>query len=373
MKIGINARFLIKDKLEGIGWFCYEVINRMVQWYPRHEFYLFFDRKPSSEFVFPKNVHCIVLDPPARHPVLWYWWFEISIPSAVKKYNCDIFISMDGYASLSIKIPQYFVIHDLAYLHYPTQIPRTHQWYYHRFIPKFLNKATHIFANSIATKNDVVNSLDITPSKISVCYSGCKNMFAPISEDEKLMIRKKYTDSSQFFLFVGALHPRKNVHGLINAFNKYREANISDDKLVIIGRKAWMTEIIESAYNRSAYKTDIIFLENLDDLQLANITAAAEAAITPSFLEGFGVPVLEALYSDVPILCSNTFSLPEIAGEGAILFNPHDLDSMASSMIQFKLENEKKRRERIELGRIHRLQFTWDLTTKVICDKIFEN
>ncbi|NOT38513.1 MAG: glycosyltransferase family 4 protein [Saprospiraceae bacterium] len=369
MKIGVNARFLIEGRLEGIGWFCHEVISRMVRQYPQHEFYLFFDRPFSQKFIFSNNVHGVVLNPPARHPVLWYWWFERSIPAALKKFKCDVFLSMDGFGSLSLEIPQHIVIHDLAYLHFPQHIKWLHEKYYRYFIPKFLHKADFIYTISKATKEDVVNNLKVDSEKIEICYNGCKEMFVPLSKEEISEVRNKYTNSCPYFLFVGALHPRKNVHGLIKAFDEFKKTDLQNFKLVIVGRKAWLTGIIEEAYQSAIYKGHIIFLEDLDNAQLAKVTGSAFAAISPSFLEGFGVPVLEALYCDVPVLCSNTFSLPEISGPGAILFDPQNIQSITDAIK--KISSENNFTSRIELGRIHRAQFTWDKTAQIICNGIF--
>ena len=100
MKIAINTRFLLKDKLEGIGWFTYEAVKRMVLAHPEHEFHFLFDRKYAEEFIFAKNVTPHVLFPPARHPFLWYAWFEYAVPRALKKIKPDVFLSTDGYLSL---------------------------------------------------------------------------------------------------------------------------------------------------------------------------------------------------------------------------------------------------------------------------------
>lgn len=369
MKIGLNGRFLINGKLEGIGWFCHEVIQRMTRWYPQHEFIIFFDRPVSKNFIFSENVSLIVVNPPARHPLLWYWWFEHAIPKAIKENNIDIFISMDGFCSLSLEIPQHMVIHDLAYLHFPDQIKWSHKIFYQKYIPKYLAKAVRLYANSNATKEDVVKSLNISSEKIDICFSGCKEMFIPLTTNEKNVVQNKYSNNCPYFVFVGALHPRKNVQGMIQAFDKFKRNNSRNFKLIIVGRKAWMTGIIEKTYNESQSKRDIIFLENLNDKELAKITASAYASISPSFLEGFGVPVLEALYCDVPVLCSNTFSLPEIAGPGAELFDPHNINSIVEAMN--RICDETKIETRIELGRNHRTKFSWDKTAKVLCKRIF--
>ncbi len=119
MRIAINTRFLIKEKIEGMGLFTYEVVKRMVEQHPEDEFFFFFDRPFDPTFIFGKNVTPVVLFPPARHPFLFYWWFEWSIAKALKKYGIDVFLSPDNFLSLSTKVKSVLVTHDLAYLHFP--------------------------------------------------------------------------------------------------------------------------------------------------------------------------------------------------------------------------------------------------------------
>ena len=122
MRIAVNTRFLLKNKLEGIGWFTYETVKRLVENHPEHEFYFFFDRPFEEEFIFGKNVHPIVLFPPARHPVLYFIWFEYSVANALKVYKIDVFLSPDNFLTLRTKVPTVLVTHDIAHLHFPEQV-----------------------------------------------------------------------------------------------------------------------------------------------------------------------------------------------------------------------------------------------------------
>ena len=123
MKIAINTRFLIKDRLEGIGWFTYEVVKRLVEQHPEDEFIFFFDRPYPEEYIFGKNVKAEVLFPPARHPFLWYWWFEWSLSKALQKYKPDVIFSPDNYLSLKSDVKTVMVMHDIAHVHYPDEVP----------------------------------------------------------------------------------------------------------------------------------------------------------------------------------------------------------------------------------------------------------
>ncbi len=364
MRIGINARFLIKDQLEGIGWYSYHVLRNIVLNHPEHEYYFFFDRKPDPSFLFNFSVKPVVLFPQARHPFLWYCWFEFSVPAAIKKYKIDLFFSPDGYASLSTGIPQFIVVHDLAYYHYPEQVPYLVRKYYQLFVPKQLLKATHLFAVSEATKMDLIRQFPFTENKISIAYNGVRSEFKPLTEIEIDNVKKEFAGGKDYFLFVGAIHPRKNIANLISAFDLFKKSSSSGLTLLIVGRKAWLTQETESALQKAQFKNDIQFYPYVDTQTLAKVTAAAFYAINPSLLEGFGVPVLEALYCDVPVMVSDRFSLPEIAGPGAITFNPEDINQIAHAML--RCVTDLNRNDRIAMGRLHRSRFDWQITSELI-------
>ena len=140
------------NKLEGIGRFTYEVVRQMVLDHPEHEFYFLFDRSFDEQFIFADNVTPVVLFPPARHFVLWYWWFEWSVAGALKRYDIDVFLSTDNFMSLRTKVPTVLVTHDIAHHHFPEQVGRLASLYYRLFTPKFLEKAQRIVAVSEFTK-----------------------------------------------------------------------------------------------------------------------------------------------------------------------------------------------------------------------------
>ncbi len=162
MKIAINTRLLIKDKLEGIGYFTFEVLSRITKAHPEHEFYFFFDRKFSKEFIFSDNVKAIVLYPQARHPILFNIWFDFSVTKALKKYKIDIFLSPDGMLSLKTKVPQIAVIHDLNFEYYPKDLPANITKYYKSRFPKFAKTASSIITVSKHSKENIMSCYNIS-------------------------------------------------------------------------------------------------------------------------------------------------------------------------------------------------------------------
>ena len=174
MIIDINCRLLLKNKLEGICWYTFEIVKQLVQQHPEHEFYFLFDRSFHPDFVFAKNVTPIILSPQSRHPFLWYLWFEFSVPKFLKKNNIDLFFSPDGYLSLNTNVKTLLTIHDLNFEHFPEQLPFLTRKYYQYFTPKFCKKADAIITVSQQSKKDIVKQYRIESSKISAIYNGDK-------------------------------------------------------------------------------------------------------------------------------------------------------------------------------------------------------
>ena len=210
MKIVVNTRLLIKDKLEGIGWFTYETLKRITKAHPEHQFYFLFDRKYDDSFIFSDNITPIILSPQARHPILFKIWFNWSVHRFLKKINADLFVSPDGYLSLPTKIPQVAVMHDLNFEHYPEFLPKHITKYYTTYFPLFAKKATKIVTVSNFSKQDIVTQYAINPQKIDVVYNGINQRFRPLDLGLQNKIRAQYTKGAPFFIYVGSLNPKRS-------------------------------------------------------------------------------------------------------------------------------------------------------------------
>lgn len=369
MKIAVNTRFLLKNRLEGMGRFTFETLQRIVKQHPEHEFYFFFDRPYDEAFIFAENVHPVVLFPPTRHVFLIWWWFEFSVHRALKKIKPDVFVSTDNILSLRTKVPTVLVTHDLAFEHFPEDISPLVRRYYRYFAPKFNRKAKRIVAVSEYTKADLVKTYGIKASKISVACNGCAKAFLPLSDTEQEEVRNKFSEGKEYFFYVGAVHPRKNVHRLIEAFSLHKKQAPSDTKLLIGGRFAWQTGAVSDAVKASAYKEDIDFLGFVSDVDLPRLMGAASTFVYPSKFEGFGIPVLEAMHSEVPIITSKVSSLPEVAGDAAILTDPADAEEIAEAMSLLSKDKEKAK-DLVTKGKKQREKFSWQRAATVLWENI---
>lgn len=358
MKICVNTRFLIKDKLEGIGVFTFEILKEFCKRHPEHEFYFLFDRRPSQDFVFPGYIKPVILFPPARHPILWLIWYEVSVYRKLKRIKPDVFISMDGMIPLRSKVKSIAVIHDIAFESFPEAVPFLVRKYYQLFFPLYARKATKIITVSEFSQKDIAEKYHLSPDKIHVVYNGHQGVFKPLDKAEISKIREEISRGYPYFLYNGSLHPRKNVSNLLKAFDLFKEKDRQNIKLVISGRRAWKTKEMERVYENMNFKDEVIFTGWLPEKKLAELTASALAFVYVSLFEGFGIPVLNAMYCDVPVIVSNTSSLPEVAGDAALYTAPADFRQLADLMHLISVD-EFLRKDLIEKGRKQREKFSW--------------
>ena len=352
-----------------MGRFTYETVKRMVLAHPEHDFYFLFDRQYDEEFIFAKNVHPIVLFPPTRHVVLIYLWFEFAVHRTLKKIKADVFLSTDNFLCLKTKVPTVLVTHDLAFEHFPQYNPFIVRKYYAYFGEKFNRRADRIVAVSEYTKADIVKTYGIDAGKISAACNGCSESFRPLSDAEKIAVKDRFSKGKEYFFYVGAVHPRKNVPQLIKAFDSFKKNTKSDFKLLIGGRFAWQTGAVTEAFKQAKYQDDIEFIGFVSNDDLPLLMGATYGFVYPSKFEGFGIPVLEAMHSEVPLITSNVSSLPEVAGNAALLINPDDTDDLTQALERFYSE-ENLRENLIKKGKVQREKFTWERASDIVWENI---
>ncbi len=363
MRIVVNTRLLLKNKLEGIGWFTYESLIRITRNHPECEFVFVFDRNYDKEFIFSSNIIPVVIPPQARHPILYYLWFEYSIPYILNKYKPDLFLSPDGYLSLSSQTKQLAVFHDLNFEHYPKDLPYLERKNYRYFFPRYALKASRIATVSEFSKKDIADKYSVPIEKIDVVYNGVGENYKLLEKEDIFRIKQRISSGKPYFVFVGSLHPRKNLKNLFKAFNQFSLVNKSGIKLVIVGEKKWWTDDIESAFNEIQNKEDVIFTGRLTPLELNNVYGAALALTYVSYFEGFGIPIIEAFKCGTAVITSDVSSLPEVAGDAALYVDPFSIDSISKAMNTIALD-EKLRINLIEKGLKRAQSFSWDNTAK---------
>ena len=368
MRIGINTRLFVSGKMDGIAWFAYETVKRMVQAHPECEFVFFFDRKPNPNFIFGENVKPVIVRPPARHPFLWILFFEIGIKRALKREKIDVFFSPDGWLCLGTKVKTVNVIHDLNFVHEPKFCPFWFRKYYHFFFPLFARKADLIATVSEFSKQDIVQNYGINPDKIKVTYNGVADDFFEISDEEKNSTQQKLTNGNPYFVFVGTANKRKNVENILRAFDAFRGRGHCA-KLVFAGMNKYWDKEMKTVLQNMQHIEDVIFTGYISTAELNRVISASFALLYPSLFEGFGVPIVEAFACATPVITSNTTSMPEVAGDAAIKINPFSVEEIVSAM-EALFTNENLRKDLISKGKERIVRFQWAESAKVLWEMI---
>jgi glycosyltransferase involved in cell wall biosynthesis len=365
LKIAVNTRLLQHNKLEGIGRFMFETLKRITLGHPEHHFYFIFDRPYHEDFIFADNITPIIAGPPARHPFLFVYWLEFTVYDLLKKLKVDLFLSCDGYLSLRSSVKQLAVIHDINFHHYPNDLPWLVKKYYNYYFPRFAKKASRIATVSEFSKNDIAETYFIPKSKIDVVYNGCSAGFGAVNDEKRRATQTQYAAGLPYFIYVGSIQPRKNLQRLFLAYDLFKKQSDAKHKLLIAGQKYFWNKAMKDSLAVCEHKKDIIFLGWVEEDALHDLTASAFAALYVPLFEGFGIPLLEAMQSEVPVITSNVSSLPEVAGNAALYCTPTNIDDIANAML--KLYNDSQLREvLVQNGIIRKQQFSWDNTANLL-------
>ncbi|MER3497531.1 MAG: glycosyltransferase family 1 protein [Chitinophagaceae bacterium] len=371
MNIVVNARLLLKDYLEGMGNFLAETMKIICIQHPEHHFIFVFDRPYDEHFIFSDNITPVVAGPPARHPLLWKYWFDVKIPAILRKYKADVFVSSDGFCSLATKRPQCLVIHDLAFLHDDSYLKKSYTGFYKKYTPKFLNKARSIATVSEFSKKEIVDHYQVDAAKIDVVYNGVKEVFQPVSEKDKQVIKEKYTGGAEYFLYTGSIHPRKNLMNLLKAFSIFKKRLKSNLKLVIAGRLAWKYESFVESLKTYKYRSDVVLTGYLPEEELALLTASAYAMVYPSFIEGFGVPVAEAMKCGVQVITTLHSAMQEVCGEAGLYAEAQNFNDIADKMMLI-YKDEVLRKQLVDKGRELVKKYSWQTTANLFWQTILK-
>lgn len=365
MRIAINTRFSAYPYEEGYGLYVREIAGRMRDLCREDQFLFLYDQSPVTPFREAPGISHQVTGPPAKHPLLWRLWYDIQVPRALKKFGADVFLSPDGICSLTTRVPQVLVIHDLAYLHHPASLPGFQQRYYRNQTPRFIRKASRIITVSECSRQDILRQYPHAEGKIHVVPNAADPSFKPLEWHEKEAVKNRFTSGVEYFLYAGSIHPRKNLVNLLKAFSIFKKKQQTGMKLVLAGRLAWQHEAFTEALSRYKYRHDVILTGYLPRNDLRELMGAAYALVYPSVWEGFGLPLVEAMQSGVPVLCSNTGALPETAADAALLFDPLDPEDIARQLSRMYID-ETERSRLIERGLERCRLFNWDHSARRI-------
>lgn len=337
MKIGFDAREILDIKAEhggGVARFTL-VLARCLAQRNQDDFVFYFRESYQSSSLFKKSNVKIVFLPKPRLP---FYDEHVVFSRLLKKEKLDLFLS--PFTSL----PYFYLgksiitVHDLAIFKHPEWFPEG-QWFSKKvLVPRSLKKATKIIAVSNAVKKDLVRIFNLPENKITVLYQ----TLSPLEIFQKHQVVKTSPPNSPFLLFIGTLEPRKNLARIFKAFLELKkDRNFNDLKLCVLGKPGWkINEVYKEKSKEELEKNSVIFHENVNELEKQEFLKKTKLLVFPSLEEGFGLPIIEAQKTGIPILTSNVSAMPEIAGEGAHLVNPENVSEIREGVKKILLDEQ---------------------------------
>lgn len=288
-------------------------------------------------------------------------WHRLHVPLPVEAFtgSIDLYHATDFVLPPTTRRTRAIVqVHDLSFVRVPEAAAPRLKAYLDRVVPASVQRADHVLADSQATKNDLIELYRLSPEKITVIHGGVDQRFRPAAPEQVQVVRQKYGLRDYRYIFsVGTVQPRKNYGRLIESLARLRSQQ-HDIHLVIAGGRGWLEDPIYQTIKTTGMQPYVHFIGFADDADLPALYRAADCLAFPSLYEGFGFPVLEAMACGTPVMTSSVSSLPEVAGDAALIVNPHDLDAITGALAQL-LTNKNLRESLIERGFAQAQQFTW--------------
>ena len=357
MLIGIDASRALRARRTGTERYSLEIIRHLLALpaATNHQWRLYVDRLPEAE-LFPTQTNVEICRLPARR-----LWTHRALAHEITRRKPDVLFIPAHVLPFVLPIsrlpPSVVTIHDLGYHYFPAAHTRGQRWYLKLSTRWSASAATELIAVSQATAADLKRFYGVSTQKINVVYEAPTQNSAS-APAENLAVLARYQLQRPYALYVGTIQPRKNLARLIQAAAKLYEANLWDCDLVLAGGTGWLSQSSERLVTKLGLTERIHFIGYVPDAELPALYAGARFFCFPSLFEGFGLPVLEAQQYGAPVMTANNSSLPEIAGDAAILVDPMDVDAIAAAMLRLS-QDEALRQRLIEAGYQNVKRFSW--------------
>lgn len=346
----------------GIGQYVRSLVSALLAQDSSNHYMLISSGRPTQKHPFPKadNVQGRGLFIPDRY--LNILWYRLRFPLYANYFTgpVDIYHGLDfALPPLRGNIRRVVTVYDLAFLEHPEMAVPSLVVYLNKVVPEALANADVVAAISHATKEALIKHYHVPAEKITIIPCGAGPQFQRITDPVLLEeTRRKFDLPQPFVLSVGTLEPRKNHLGLIRAFHQVLQKTDVSVLLAIAGGKGWIYEETQRIVSELKLEDKVRFLGRVSEQELITLYSLADVFAFPSFFEGFGIPPLEAMACGTPVVTSNTSSLPEVAGDAALLVDPHDISAIADALLVL-VENEQLREELRRKGYVQAQRYTW--------------
>lgn len=368
MRIGIDCRTILNPEFgerAGVAHYTSLLVQRLLDLDQVNEYVLFFDYRMKNPREFERRNAKIRFFPFSQYSrFLPFAYSHMLTAASLVRERLDLFHSPTTSIPFGYNRPAVVTVHDLAIFKNPTWFP-IQLFSTKLLVPQTIKRARHLLAVSQSTKRDALDLFDVPRDKVTVVHEGCFVDPLPL-RDRTVNVRTKFHLPKTYALFLGTIEPRKNVPRLIAAFAlaaRTHPALFAGTQLVLAGHKGWHAEKLLAAIEKENATKFIRYLGYITHNEKVNILKGAQCLLFPSLYEGFGLPVLEAFALGLPVLTSNVSSLPEIAGEAALLVHPEHEEEIANGIVRL-FSDEKLRQRLARLGRERVKRFSWDKCAK---------
>lgn len=337
MIIAVNTRLNKEMQPEGYESFLFTMLAHLAGKFPQHQFLYIFDEPHPDKSTFRKNVTAVIAGPKTSNSLRLQYWFNYKIPAVLRKHKADVFLSLEGICSLRTKVPQCLLVSDLGFLHSSSSAKKTTARFYKKYMPAFLAKAKAIATVSEYSKRTISDQYKIASENINVIHPGVDKTFKPLDWEEQEAIKETYAEGKSYFL----CNTNSNLINLLKAFTFFKKRQKSSMLLVIAGNT---DESFKKELKSYKLRDEVKLLEDLDYAELAKITASAYAMVYPVLYDDIALPALQALQCHIPLVTSESGSLPSVFSEAALYVNPDNFEDIAQKMmLVFKDEDKAKK------------------------------
>lgn len=368
MRIGIDGRVLEK-RMTGIGRYLLNILDELPHYDNTNSYFIFTNNK-QNHLTSPFYSYITINYPLISSKLFTPFWLNNVLPNVIKKYNIDLWIGPNILVPLkkidSAKMVS--IVHDIMPLTHPQFFPLSYRIFLKRYLGKSLSNSDLVITISNTSKQEIVNYFNLSEDKIKVVYNTFSRKFRKLNEEElnQLQCKIKLNLPKKFLLYVGVLEKRKNIDLLINLIDQLNE-KLNDFSLVIAGKPGFGYSDFQDKLKIRSEK--IVILNSVDDDILLFLYNKAFAFVFPSFVEGFGLPPLEAMACGLPVLASNCNALKEVLDDVALLYDPMDVEAFTNSVVRL-YKDSSFYDERVKLSLAHSKNFNQDKMIKSFIDVI---